>query len=70
MRASFGVFGNSGYGNYCTVKQKIFKMKFRKHHNNKGNKQIKSGSSERRFYRFAKRLGLGKVFKRDKIHNG
>lgn len=37
-------------------------MKFRKHHNNKGRRQIKTGGCAKSLYKICRRLGLQKHF--------
>ena len=38
-------------------------MKHRKHHNNKGTRQIKSGRVAKDLFHIARRLGLARVFR-------
>ena len=38
-------------------------MKRRRHHNNKGTRQIKNGKTAKDLFHIARRLGLAKVFK-------
>jgi hypothetical protein len=43
-------------------------MKDRKHHNNKGTRQIKNGKTDRDLKHIAKRLGLLKEYHKSKKH--